>query len=146
VEADKGTNLFFAIYTNDKGKRNYETIPLNIVVERQKQGLSSVPETNEVGDMLLIYLSPYDLVYVPSDGDQEINFNKLTSEQVDNIYKMVSASGVKCFFVKHHVASSIVNKMEFSPLNKMEKTITGTMIKDCCIKLRVDRTGNIKRS
>ncbi len=36
VEAAKGTNLFFATYQDEKGKRNYETIPLNIVIERQK--------------------------------------------------------------------------------------------------------------
>ncbi|MDN3667738.1 hypothetical protein QWY93_00065 [Echinicola jeungdonensis] len=47
VEAAKGTNLFFAIYQNGEGKRSYDTIPLNIVIERQKQGLTSVPEINE---------------------------------------------------------------------------------------------------
>ena len=37
VEADKGTNLFFAVYWDeDKKKRNYETIPLNEVIEYQK--------------------------------------------------------------------------------------------------------------
>jgi CRISPR-associated endonuclease Csn1 len=38
VEAAKGTNLFFAIYWNaKKKKREYETIPLNVVIEHQKQ-------------------------------------------------------------------------------------------------------------
>ena len=49
VEAAKGTNLFFAIYVDDEGKRSYETIPLNIVIERLKQGLKEVPERNEKG-------------------------------------------------------------------------------------------------
>src|SRR5690606_10061816 len=37
VEAAKGTNLFFAIYWNEETKRReYETIPLNEVIEHQK--------------------------------------------------------------------------------------------------------------
>src|SRR5690606_16742625 len=50
VEAAKGTNLFFAVYQNEKGKRSYESIPLNTVIERQKQYLGPVPETNDKGD------------------------------------------------------------------------------------------------
>ena len=42
VEAAKGTNLFFAIYADENGKRSYETIQLNIVIERLKQGLPEV--------------------------------------------------------------------------------------------------------
>src|SRR5690606_21848818 len=52
VEAAKGTNLFFAIYQNANGKRSYDSIPLNVVIERQKQGLDPVPMTNEKGDRL----------------------------------------------------------------------------------------------
>ena len=47
MEAAKGTNLFFAIYVDENGIRSYETIPLNIVIERLKQGLSVVPEKIE---------------------------------------------------------------------------------------------------
>ena len=45
VEAAKGTNLFFAIYETEEidkdtkkviRKRSYSTIPLNVVIERQK--------------------------------------------------------------------------------------------------------------
>src|SRR5690606_26813181 len=43
VEAAKGTNLFFAVYQEPSGKRRYETIPFNIVLERRKQGLAPVP-------------------------------------------------------------------------------------------------------
>jgi CRISPR-associated endonuclease Csn1 len=147
VEADKGTNLFFAIYEKD-GKRSFTTIPLNEVIERQKQGLSSVPETNEKGDSLLFHLSPNDLVYVPTeDGDiPMVDFNNLTKGQTGRIYKMVSSSGSQCFFIKQEAATSIVNKMEFSTLNKMEKSIDEVMIKNKCIKLKVDRLGNISKA
>lgn len=136
VEAAKGTNLFFAIYQDSKGKRNYETIPLNLVIERQKQGLTSVPEVNEKGDQLLFHLSPNDLVSI-----DELNLFKN-----ENIYKMVSSSGSQCFFVRQNIATSIVNKVEFSALNKTERSIEGLMIKDACIKLKVDRLGNISKT
>ena len=148
MEAAEGTNLFFAIYADDKGKRNYDSIPLNIVIERQKEGQLSVPETNEVSNKLVMQLSPNDLVYVPTDEEKEqknkIDFERLTTEQKKRIYKMVSSSGNQCFFIRFDIATSIVNKVEFSALNKMEKSIDGVMIKECCFRLKVDRLGNIK--
>lgn len=147
VEAAKGTNLFFAIYKDEEGNRNYETIPLNIVIERQKQGLSSCPETNQKGDQLLFSLSPNDLVYVPTAEELEnpnlFVFNNLKSEQAKRIYKFVSSSGSQAFFIQHHVANSIVNKVEFSALNKMEKSVNEQMIKSICCKLETDRLGKI---
>jgi len=153
VEAAKGTNLFFAIYIDENGTRNYETIPFNIVVERLKQGLSEVPETNTKGDKLFDYLSPNDLVYVPTNEEKEnfslINFKKLNKEQVLQIYKMVSSTGNECHFTHHHVASLIKSYDakskfgEFGSLNKQETSIDGSRIKECCIKLKIDRLGNI---
>ena len=147
VEAAKGTNLFFAIYQNSEGKRSYESIPMNIVIERQKQGLSPVPDTNEKGETLLFHLSPNDLVFIPSE-EVKNHFQNDNSKNSYNfngysIYKMVSSSGTQCFFVRHEIASTIWNKVEFSALNKTEKSIDGIMIKDVCWKLEVDRLGNI---
>ncbi|SUJ03430.1 Uncharacterized protein conserved in bacteria [Sphingobacterium spiritivorum] len=140
VEAAKGTNLFFAVYEEKTGKRSYETIPLNEVIERQKQGLSVVDLKGKDD----FYLSPNDLVYVPSEDELEnismIDFNKASSER---IYKVVSFSGYQVFFVRQDVATSIVNKAEFSTLNKMERAIDGIMIKETCVKLQIDRLGNM---
>lgn len=154
VEAAKGTNLFFAIYKDANGKRNYASIPFNEVVESQKQSAAakqksqSVPLKNENGDDLLFHLSPNDLVFVPTQEEREnsslVNHNNLTKEQLNRIYKVVSFSGNQCFFIKAEVATSIVNKAEFSALNKMEKSIEGIMIKEYCIKIKIDRLGNIK--
>lgn len=147
VEAAKGTNLFFAIYQTESGKRSYETIPLNIVIERQKQGLSSVPLENESGAKLVFDLSPNDLVYVPLAEELNtgtIELKTIGKKQKANIYKLISSSGTQCFFTKHDIATSIVNKIEYSALNKMERSIEGVMIKDVCIKLKVDRLGNVK--
>jgi CRISPR-associated endonuclease Csn1 len=145
AEAAKGTNLFFGIYI-DNGKRYYESIPLNIVIERQKQGLSTVPELNEKGYKLEMYLSPNDLVYVPTDEDLEAigDSFKYTRKKTDRVYKVVSFSGKDCFFVRHDIASPIIKNYEFTSSNKMEKSIDGKTVKEVCLKLNIDRLGNIK--
>ncbi len=142
VEAQSGTNLYFAIYQAADGQRSYETIPLNIVVERLKQGLGPVPEKNDKDEPLKFYLSPNDLVYVPTEEEEQDHV--ITLHQ-DHIYKMVSSTGSQCMFVYHRVANSIVNKVEFSALNKMERSIDNrkVMIKAVCWKIEVDRLGNI---
>jgi len=142
VEAAKGTNLYFAIYADQNGDRSFETIPLNEVIDRMKKGGSPVPEVNPVGNRLLFYLSPNDLVYVPMN--EEFEKNEVCSEKSnERIYKMVSAQSGQCFFINSSVSSPIVNKIEFSSANKMERAMTGEMIKEVCIPLKVDRLGNI---
>lgn len=141
VEAAKGTNLYFAIYSDEAGKRSFDTIPLNIVIERLKEGLCPVPEQNLSGDKLLFHLSPNDLVYVPTEED--IKHGGQNCIVADRLYKMVSSSGAQCFFLNERVASTIVNKVEFSPLNKMERSVNGEMIKEICLPLKVDRLGNV---
>jgi CRISPR-associated endonuclease Csn1 len=56
---------------------------------------------------------------------------------------MVSSSGPQCFFINEKVAKSIVDKVEFTTLNKAERAITGEMIKEICVPIKVDRLGNI---
>lgn len=146
VEAAKGTNLFFGVYVSQNGTRSYDSIPLNVVIERQKQGLTSVPETNENGDRLLFDLSPNDLVYVPTEDEiaagGKPNFEQNNMLLTDRIYKVVSFTNNQVFFLKNEVAVSVINKVEYSSLNKMERTIDGTMIKAVCFKLKTDRLGN----
>ena len=143
VEAAKGTNLFFAIYESKEGKRSYDSIPLNIVIERLKQGLPPVDLKGEND----FYLTPNDLVYVPNIDERENNFPnrfiEVTKDSIKNIYKVVSFSGNQIFFVRHEVATSIINKAEFTSSNKMERSIDGTMIKEICLKIKVGRLGNI---
>ena len=158
VEAAQGTNLFFAIYEgeNDKNQivRAYDTIPLNIVIERQKLGYSSVPETYSLKGKLelnlVTYLSPNDLVYVPTDEEMvninSIDFSEFSIAQKKRIYKMVSSSKTQSFFVRNDIATSIQNKREFGSLNKEERDIKGNMIKERCIKLNVDRLGNTSKA
>jgi CRISPR-associated endonuclease Csn1 len=154
MEAAEGTNLFFAIYKVEKGKRNYETIPLNIVIENQKQGalqnikpeLCSVPNKNEKGDSLLFHLSPNDLVYVPTNEELEnpnlVDLKKLSKVQQNRIMKFVSCTGGEGHFVPNYYSSPIM-KNEIGTNNKSEKTFDGIQIKSVCWKIKTDRLGKI---
>ncbi len=141
VEAQSGTNLFFAIYEKEDGTRSFQTIPLNQVVERMKMGWTPAPEQNENGDKLKFYLSPNDLVYVPSEEERMSDSELINRER---IYKMVSATGGRAFFIPVTVASVIANGIEFQSTNKIEN-INNVSIKSICWKLEVDRLGNITK-
>ena len=130
VEADKGTNLFFAIYVDTEGNRSFESIPLNIAIERKKQGLPIAEERKEDGKQLLFMLSPNDLVMITHDDKQKC------------IYKMVSCNKRQCFFVPQSWATMICDGKELGAANKME-IIEGTNIKQKCEKIIVDRLGRI---
>lgn len=138
VVAQKGTNLFFAIYKNAEGVRSFETIPLRDAVERKKQNLPIAPEINEAGDKLLFVLSPGDLVYVPEEGE-----NASLSLNHGRIYKTVSFNTYQCFFVPQSMASIIKDKVEMGTQNKSERALNGVQIKKVCLKLKTDRLGNI---
>ena len=150
VEAAKGTNLFFAVYESEdidkvtgcmKKKRSYATVPLYEAVRRAKVGLPLAPDDAN-GNKPAFVISPNDLVYLPTKEDLERG-TIITPLDNGRIYKMVSSSGNQCFFIKYEVASAIVDKYEFSSLNKMERAITGEMIKETCVPIKVDRLGNI---
>ncbi len=157
VEAAKGTNLFFAVYRDKSGKRSFETVPLYVVIERQKQGLSPVPEVNKQGDALLFHLSPNDLVYVPTNEELEnvngISFDDLTKEQVKRIFVVNDFSNT-CYFTPNHIAKSIAPKEVDLHFDLKKKKLTGSFdtktasfegiqIKEVCVKLKIDRLGNI---
>lgn len=165
VEAAKGTNLFFAIYEDSNGKRNYNTIPLNIVIERLKQGLNPVPENDEKGNKLLFHLSPNDLVYLPTEDelhiDSPLTFPKITGDKINRIYRFTDGSGIMANFSPVNIAEVIFNlnkeKQKKSGVNfpiqneigigsqgsKNERALTGEQIKAICRKLYIDRLGNI---
>jgi CRISPR-associated endonuclease Csn1 len=159
VEAAKGTNLFFAVYEDASGKRNYETIPLNEVIDHQKwratlskEERNSVPEipTNTAKGTLLFYLSPNDLVYVPQIGN-DANGEGMDCLSPMRIYKMEKASGIECYFVRNDIAALIKqydakSKIgELASQNKLEVTIGNDplRIKEFCFKIHVDRLGHI---
>ena len=144
--AAKGTNLYFGVYVDENGKRSFDSIPFNVVLDRLKQGLTPAPE-NLDQSRLYFSLSPNELVFIPNKEEIE-NFNlfdksRLTENQISRIYKMVSCTGGECYFTSDTMASVILDKKEYGPLNKSERDIEGNMIKQVCWKLVVNRIGEI---
>lgn len=167
VEAAKGTNLFFAIF--EKGeKRTYLTIPLNIMIDCQKlygnqwknniEAYLKEKELIEKGVRLLFTLSPNDLVYLPTEEDLEKGIKTTNKER---IYKFIDPNSDKGNFVPFSSANVIFSvnfsdqkkrgisypiQDEFgvgSQASKNPRAITGEMIKETCIPIKVDRLGNI---
>ena len=151
VEADKGTNLFFAVYStkmeDGSEKRSFVTIPFKAAVDCQKQGKKEwrtcldkwVHDKSLVTEdaKLSFILSPGDLVYVPK-SDSTLKMDR------SRIYKFVSSSEVDAYFIPVAVASPIINKVEYSQLNKVSRiSAEEPLIKEICIPIKVDRLGNI---
>ena len=159
VEAAKGTNLFFAIFVTEKANketgeteivRSYLTIPLNVMIDCQKKYGSQwrsyieiyLQEQQFVSDdaKLLFILSPNDLVYLPRREELREGIHKIDKSR---IYKLVSFTGSRLYAIPFSVAKVIVDKMEFTQLNKVEFTDDKLSIKEICVPIKVDRLGNI---
>ena len=177
VEADKGTNLFFAIFSSEKlnketGKmesvRSYLTIPLNVMIDCQKKFgkdwrnniESYLKENNFVSNevKLLFLLSPNDLVYLPTKEDLKDGVKEIDRKR---IYKFIDPNSNKGNFVPYSSANVIFSinftdqkkrgvdypiQDEYgvgSQASKNPRAITGEMIKETCIPIKVDRIGNI---
>ena len=126
VETASGTNLFFAIYKDNDGKRNFKTIPLNDVIESQKLGAfeklkpaeCSVPKicidekTKELS-YLIFYLNPNDSVFVPTIEEIEnpniVDVQNFTKDQTQRIYKFTDSSDTTCNFIPASSSSLIFN-------------------------------------
>ena len=139
VEADKGTNLFFAIYADKDGNRSFESVPFNEALECMKNNFPVAKDINDKGEKLQFVLSPGDLVVVTDENG--------TVSDMENakIYKMVSANKGQVFFIPQHIATPIINTTELGSNNKSEKSWDDIMIKKNCFKLILDRLGNIEK-
>lgn len=185
VETADGTNMFFSVYETKDKKRMFDVVPLNEVIEHQKQQQAEntsksnrtpipIKKTLENRNKHIevdfrFSLSPNDLVYVPTKDEQEninsIDFNNLRKEQANRIYRFTDGSDTTAKFVPVNIASVLFdfNKdrqrkigVNFMPIqneigvgsqeSKNQNAITGEQIKKECIKLKVDRLGNISKA
>jgi CRISPR-associated endonuclease Csn1 len=143
TEADKGTNLFFVIYENlnDPSDRQFESIPLRTVIDAKVAGSGFVEERT---GYRWFTLSPNDLIYLPDENERITSIDWDNKNTLANkIYKLVSCNKGQAFFVPHSLSKVIIDKVEFDSLNKVERALDGRMIKQYCIKLKIDRLGNI---
>jgi CRISPR-associated endonuclease Csn1 len=154
-------NLFYAIYKDKDNKKSYETIPLDLAIERLKQILNPVPETNKNGSTLHQILSPLDLVYIPTDEEIElpelVNFTKIKKAQIERLYNTNDFSGYTIYFSQNSFAKNIYPKEMDMTWNEKKQKASGSFdsktasfnkkpIKDIFIKLKVDRLGNISKA
>ena len=163
-ETDKGAMAYFIMYENQKTKEReypapWPSIPTHKVIEKIVQGIS-ISETREGFDTII--LSPGDLVYVPSKEESEKIKTGTKIEKAipwedrkylkERIYKIVSFSKKDLLCVKANISDPIIPtnikekiKGEIDWHNKSTTTMESDItIKDVCIKLKVDRLGNIK--
>ena len=89
----------------------------------------------------MFWLSPNDLVYVPTS--EEIEIDRVGEIDRKRIYKVVSFTGNRLYGIPQRIANLIIDKVEFYSLNKIEFTDDKESIKEICLPLKVDRLGNI---
>ena len=86
------------------------------------------------------------MVYLPSGDELEnsnnIDFENLSKQKKQNIYKVVSFTGNRLYVIPYYVSVAILNKVEYTQLNKIEFTKD----KEICFKLKTDRLGNISKA
>ncbi|QDH80926.1 hypothetical protein FKX85_18500 [Echinicola soli] len=147
VVNDAGSNLYLGFYARtyqeDNGnklvERKFKDVGLIELIETLKQDVTKRlnPLPNKIYDDKLneysweFTLSPLDLVYVPTDEEIEnpgkVDFNNLTNEQVDRIYKYVDGNRDIANFVPYSSSKPIwrfhgkKNKEIFKELNDNDK-------------------------
>jgi CRISPR-associated endonuclease Csn1 len=168
-------NLFFAIYKSEENMY-FETIPLKEIIIHQKNEASfpkrertKFPVKNIFTDnkgkehevKLHTVLSPLDLIYIPTDEEREnpeqIDFNNLSLKQIERLYNVNDFSGLTCYFTPNRFAKAILQKEVDLKYNDKKKKLAGSFdsktasldgssIKESCIKLKVDRLGNVSKA
>lgn len=172
--AQGSPNLYFNIYENEDGQY-YETVPLDQVIVHQKD-VANLPKDNRTtvpisntainkGKEVLVdfkmTLSPLDLVYIPTEEELQninsIDFSNLSKSQLQRVYNVNDFSGITCYFTPNSLSKSICPKEVDMKLDINKKKNTGSFdtktasldgksIKERCIKLKMDRLGNITKA
>jgi len=159
LDGDKGVNQYFVIeIVQEENKktgelqvvRKYSTPPFLEVIPRLAKKL---PVHDQNPDAGYIILSPGDTVYVPT-ADEDVTQIDWTDKKkiVERLYIMKSSNKGQCFFAPAHIARPIIDTKELGSNNKSERPWGNSdkgfdeerMIKACCIKVHIDRLGNVR--
>lgn len=157
VETDKGGIVYFVMYENEEGIREEMfSISVHQAIEKIILGKEIAEEKERYKK---IVLSPNDLVYVPSEEEMKTKIIDWSNKSniFKRTYKMVSSTGKQCFFVPHNISKALdSNGKELGANNKAEKpwyilkpneefkSWNDNLIKKTCVKLKIDKLGNIK--
>jgi len=160
-----GDNYLFAVLENE-GKRLFDLITFfdaaNLLKEefnkakdkkvfrKKKMFKNYFEEKNKA--KLLFTLKQGDAIYMPNEKEDLITnsesplyeaFWNDKASRSKNVYYATQYTGNRIYFIKHDIASAIVKGQEFGSQNAYEN-VEGRSIKKNCIKLNIDRLGNIK--
>ena len=92
----------------------------------------------------MVYLPAIDEDVITNENNRHyLNFWNNKQERAKNVYTVVKFSGNEIYFLKHDVSKIIVNRLEFGSQNCYQ-LVNDVSIKEYCLKIRVDRLGNIK--
>ena len=160
--------MFFAIFSSEQDVRSYLTIPLNVMIDCQKQfGIKWENNIEQYlkeqklvsADVKLSFiLSPNDLVYLPTEDELKNGIKEIKSNR---IYKFIDPNSNKGNFVPY-ASANVIFSANFSEQKKMgisypiqdefgvgsqcsknPKALSGEIIKETCVPIKVDRLGNI---
>lgn len=160
-----GDNYLFAVMENNE-KRIYDLISFfdatNLIRDEFKKTINKSSFNKDTvfknyfeekhKAKLLFTLKQGDPVYMPSENEEVItdlasslykDFWKDKKTRSENIYYVTKFTKNKqIYFINHIVANPIVKGKEFGSQNACE-FVGGRSIKQHCIKLNIDRLGNI---
>lgn len=154
VEIDAGSNVYFVMYENQQTKErlDFRSIATHKALEKIVKG-EPIVEDKEGYDK--ITLLPGDLVYVPTKEEMEgkniIDWNN-KKHISKSIHKVGRFSKKQCYFLKACISDLILSydsKLgfgEFGSTNYQEFDDKKNKIVDICIKLKVDRLGDISKA
>lgn len=160
-----GDNYLFAILDKD-GSRIFDLITFFDAANLLKEEFNRVSDKKKFNKELvfknyfeeknkasfLFALKQGDPVYMPSDDEEVItdhngplfeNFWSDKAARSKNIYYVTKYSGNEIYFINNRIAEPIVKGKEFGSQNAYQN-IDGLSIKQHCIKLNIDRLGNVQ--
>jgi CRISPR-associated endonuclease Csn1 len=153
-ETDKGSNVYFVMYENQQTKeREYlqprPSIATHKAIEKIIRGEKIAEDKKGFNTIIL---SPGDLVYLPTkeerEGIKEIDWSN-KKHLIKRIYKVAKFTGKECYFIKANISDLVITydaKLgygEFGSQNYQISDDDRVKIAEHCIKLKVDRLGNI---
>ena len=107
-----------------------------------KKGESPVDKSLN-GATLNFYLQPNDIVYLPTENERTngIDWNSIDHTR---LYKFVSCSDKESHYIPMFVSALVVDRFEFEKLNKIGRAITGEMIREFCVPVKINRLGEVE--
>lgn len=157
VETDAGSNIYFVLYENQTTKQREYLDPNPSIATHKaiEKIVNQEPIAEDKEGFYKIILSPGDLVYVPTkeeqDGIKKIDWNN-KNNLTHRIYKVGRFSKKQCYFIKANISDLIISydaKLgygEYGSTNYQEFDDEKTKITETCIKLKVDRLGNVSKA